>query len=425
MRSEKNTLSFGAYLLRTVLMAVLAAVLLSGSTVWINDLQGMQVVYTVAVTVVLSGLTGAAITTVNFRRFLQPMNMVIEHVTEMSQGNLSIRLDEEMARGLKPLAVSVNEMSANWEQLIGEVNHTALEVNALSQELAASAEETRQATQQVTVLIQEIAEGADLQASHTLESAQAFHEVAAGMGQISDRSTQVTAASQRMAAEAAEGNRTIRQVMGQMESIAGAVDRLSAVVRHLDGRSQEIGKILEVITGIAGQTNLLALNAAIEAARAGEQGRGFAVVADEVRKLAEQSGESARQIEDMITEILEDTAQAVLVMGEGVTEVRAGSELAQQAGAAFERIVLAADNIAEQNGEVTQVTQAITVNSQQVSAGVSDMTRLAEQSASYSQDVAASSEEQLASMEQIQQTAHSLSDLAQQLQRLIDRLHVK
>jgi methyl-accepting chemotaxis protein len=209
-----------------------------------------------------------------------------------------------------------------------------------------------------------------------------------------------------------------------MSSISNTVNDLAKVIKGLGDRSQEIGQIVEVITGIAQQTNLLALNAAIEAARAGEHGRGFAVVADEVRKLAEQSAESAQQITNLIGTIQADTSTAVNVMDSTIQEVSSGIGVVNTAGEAFNRIENLINTVAKQIQEVSAASQQMSVGAMQVVKAIDEISDVSEKTAAGTQNVSAAAQEQLASMEEISASSSSLSKMATELQTLVSRFKV-
>jgi len=180
--------------------------------------------------------------------------------------------------------------------------------------------------------------------------------MSAGIQQVATNTNLVAGKSAQAAETAKEGGKSVEKAVNQMTKIEQTVNNSSQVVATLGARSKEIGQIVDTISGIAGQTNLLALNAAIEAARAGEQGRGFAVVADEVRKLAEQSHDAAKRISTLISEIQGDTDKAVVAMSEGTREVKIGTEVVTTAGNAFrERAIL----VTEVSNQVKEISAAI------------------------------------------------------------------
>ena len=245
-----------------------------------------------------------------------------------------------------------------------------------------------------------------------------------GVQKLAQSTITVSEESHETTKEANEGNEAIQKVIYQMDKIHESVDNTSNVLQQLADRSKEIGSILEVITGISDQTNLLALNASIEAARAGEHGKGFAVVANEVKKLAEQSKESADQISTLIQEIQAETVRAVNVMKKGTNEVAVGISVVQETGDGFKRIQKSVKQVALQIKEMASVTEEISANVEQVNASMEQVDDIAKQSSTSTQSVAASSEEQLASMEEITSSSSSLAKMSEELLQQIRKFNI-
>ena len=209
-----------------------------------------------------------------------------------------------------------------------------------------------------------------------------------------------------------------------MENITESFKISSNIVDQLTERSKEIGQIASMITNIADQTNLLALNAAIEAARAGEHGKGFAVVADEVRKLAEQTAVSSKQVSDLIDLIQKDSHSSVQSMNTVSEEVDAGLKQIYDVGKAFKRILLATQNVAQQTNEVSAIAEQMSKSTETVTASVETMAIIAKNSAQSSQNVVASSQEQLASIEEITASSESLTKIALELKGIINTFKI-
>jgi methyl-accepting chemotaxis protein len=206
-----------------------------------------------------------------------------------------------------------------------------------------------------------------------------------------------------------------------MNKIDESVKKTSALMHELNERSVEIRHIVDIISDIANQTNLLALNASIEAARAGEHGKGFAVVAHEVRKLAEKSKESSDQIAELLQGIGIGMDSAVKAMEEGSKEVKTGTEIAGQAGVAFQKIVISFQHVTEQVQEVSAAAEQMSAGSEEISASLEELSRIARNASESSQSVAASSEEQLAAVEEIAGSAATLREMAGTLQKEINK----
>jgi methyl-accepting chemotaxis protein len=352
----------------------------------------------------------------------RPLLRLTRVAQQVADGDLRVeKLPSNRKDEIGMLATSVNFMVDNLRTLIQNINQTSAQVAASADDLSASTEQATQASGQITETILTMANGAEDQLMRTRLSAEAIDALAEGLERIAETSVLVTEASMQSAQEAELGNESIQKAVSQMVQIHGTVQESVGGVKQLAARSQEVGKIVEVITGIAAQTNLLALNAAIEAARAGEQGKGFAVVADEVRKLAEQCGESAAQITELIQSIQGEATRATGSMDEVVREVQSGADAVHVAGEAFQRILHSAKQVAGQIQDVTASAQEITANSEQVATSVEEVTRIAKDSADHAQTVAASSEEQSASIEEISVSVESLSRMAHELQQMIRR----
>jgi methyl-accepting chemotaxis protein len=242
-------------------------------------------------------------------------------------------------------------------------------------------------------------------------------EVAISAQNVSDSSVQASE-------KAREGNQAIQTAIKQMNHIHETVHGSAEIIKGLEERSKEIGQITRVITDISSQTNLLALNAAIEAARAGEHGRGFAVVADEVRKLAKQSNESAKQISDLISMIQVETNKAVQSMKTTTKEVIEGIDVVNTAGTSFEQIENVIKDVVSQIQEVSSEVEQMAFGTGQVVESINMIAKVSEETASRTQNISTATEEQSASMEEISASASSLSIMAEELQMLIRKFKV-
>lgn len=391
--------------------------------------ENIQTFYHIQAQLLIIGLIafvlGIFISLIIGRQISKPIKAISASAKQIANGDLSaddIQVKSKDETGI--LAQAFNQMTANLKVLIGQVKANSELIASSSEELSASAEQTTEATNQIATSIQEVASGAETQRQGAYESAQAMKEMAVGVQQVAETTSSVAELTMETNKEANNGHESLKKVINQMDTIHTVVNNSASVVQELGGHSKEIGNIIAVITSIADQTNLLALNATIEAARAGEHGRGFAVVADEVRNLAEQSKQSADQITSLIEKIQNDTNSAVAVMNQGTEEVKIGMNVVYEAEKGFNKILQLVEQVTSQIQEASAASEEMSASVEEVYASIEEISRIAKDSANYSQSVAASSEEQLATMEEIASSATSLSKIAVDLQEQVSQFKI-
>jgi len=361
------------------------------------------------------------------RLIVGTLTSAIAHLGEIAKGNFSIDVPETYLSAQDEggaLANAFDAMQQNMRGLIRQLSHTSEQLAASSEELTASAEQSAQAANQVAESITQVAQGAEKQLSLVTSTTDVAGQMSQGIEQVAKNAQAVSLAAEKTASAASDGGRAIEKAVRQMSVIEEKTSETATVIAELEGKSQQIGQIVEVIANIAGQTNLLALNAAIEAARAGEQGRGFAVVAEEVRKLAEQSGGAAKQIASLIGEVQQKTTSAVNYMTQGKIEVSVGTQVVNVAGESFGEIVKMIQHMSEQIHEISAATEEITGGSQQVVDAVQAIDKESRVSAEQAQTVSAATEEQSASMEEIASSSQALSGMAEELRDAIGKFKI-
>jgi methyl-accepting chemotaxis protein len=297
---------------------------------------------------------------------------------------------------LGDLAAAINKMQANLREMIVSVTTSAERIATAGEEISASA------TQQ--------AQGAETQKDQTHQVATAMQEMSSTVQQVSENSNKAAEASRQAADTARQGGTIVEDTLAKMRAIAESVGQTARKVQELGKSSNQIGQIIGVIDDIADQTNLLALNAAIEAARAGEQGRGFAVVADEVRKLAERTSKATKEITQMIQSIQTETRSAVEAMQAGTKQVELGVESTTQAGCSLQEIIKMSVGVGD------MVMQIATAATQQASA-TEEINSNIEQIAKITQETAVGAGQSAKAVQE-------LSSLATELQSLVGRFHV-
>jgi len=320
------------------------------------------------------------------RRIRSGLQAAIEAANAIAAGDLTKPLPAASKDELGDLVASLSVMRNNLHELIANVREGISALNITSGEVSNSA----QSSSKVTEMQSEAASG----------MAAAMEQLSVSIDQVSEHAKEAYAVSQTSSKQATEGGSIIQNTASEMELIATAVNHVATSIRSLEGYSDQITSIVNTIREIADQTNLLALNAAIEAARAGEQGRGFAVVADEVRKLAERTATSTKEIGSMIGKIQEGTKQAAQEMEVSVKRVSGGVDLARQAGksvssineaaqqaaravdditAAIQEQSLAARDIAERIEKIAQGTETNSMAAAQTASSAQQMTALSKQ----------------------------------------------
>ncbi|MBG9453030.1 chemotaxis protein [Lysinibacillus sphaericus] len=355
------------------------------------------------------------------KAIIKPIKLLKDSAVTISKGDLTEKVTVTSHDEIGQLGQAFNDMQDSLRTLIQKIEQNAEEVASSAEELTANANQTSIATEKVAISIQDVASSADTQTTSASKNAESLQELSKAILHIAEISSTVTDLSQHATLQADEGGKAVRDTKDQMQSIHVSVTDSNTKIQSLHERSQQITSILDVITSIADQTNLLALNAAIEAARAGEHGKGFAVVADEVKKLAEQSQKSAQQIFELIHSIQLETEQSVNIMAKVTEDVQNGLHVSDEAISKFQVIMSSMDAIAPKMEEVSSASEQMSASVQEVTAVTEDLAFSAKGNAAASEDVAASTEEQLASMEEINASAQALAHMADELKQLISQ----
>jgi methyl-accepting chemotaxis protein len=339
-------------------------------------------------------------------------------------GDLTQRVDEGRDDEFGRLGGAFNRFVSQIQDTCRQVATATESLGATARQMAATSEHAGQGVGEIAATMDEVARGAGVQSSSTQEATTAMARIAEGTERAADAGRQAAAAAEEADRSASQGAETLADVVNAMNRIEASVGGAASAVEGLGTRGEAIGQIVATITDIAAQTNLLALNAAIEAARAGEQGRGFAVVADEVRKLAEESQEAAGSIAGLISEIQAETRHAVETMEAGRADLEGGSQTVTAASRAFAEI---REHVAKVVGEVERVTvvaDELTESTTQVGDQISHVAAVSEENAAAAQEVAAASAETSASMEDVGRTAGDMGVATEELGRLIGRFRI-
>ena len=346
--------------------------------------------------------------------------------TEISKGNLSLpKLPVTSEDELGQMAAAFNNMVDKLSTALKSTTESALSVVSSSQELHATSEQSAAAANQIATAASSAMERVKEQKEAMENAGFAIANMQQLLVVISDNSDNVAKASELTNATATEGVKTIEIAINNMESLESSVNDSANVIQSLGAQSQEIGQIVDTISAIAEQTNLLALNAAIEAARAGEHGRGFAVVADEVRKLAEQSAAAAEKISLLIKEIQDQTDKAVEAMHAGRDITEKSAQSVSEAGNAFRAIASHVDSLQE---KVIQTNNAIieaNKGSDKIVEAVINIDSTSSRLAMETETVSAATEEQGAAIEEVSTASRQLADMATKLQQAVAEFKIR
>jgi methyl-accepting chemotaxis protein len=337
----------------------------------------------------------------------------------VAEGNLNERVAVHSEDEIGQMSRNINAMIDSLAGIVQKINITINHVATASEELLEAAEQSSKTSDHIASAIHEVASGTETQLQGAQQSAKAMEEMAVGVQRIAESSGVVADQTGGVTKEVDDGYVGIQSAIEQMNVIGMAANQAASVIEQLYQHSDEIGKIVEVISDISNQTSLLSLNASIEAARAGEHGRGFAVVANEVKKLSEQTKQSVTMIVNLIQSIQQSSTIAVDSMQKNVAEISDGIGKMEHIGAAFETIRSSIRQVAAQIQEVSATTEQLSAGTEEITASIEEMVGIAKESAENSQTVAGSSEEQSAIMEDISSSAQSLNKMMNELKDLI------
>lgn len=330
------------------------------------------------------------------RAIVAPINQAVAAASEVASGNLTVDIRATGTNEIGRLMAALATMVTSLRELVSSIKSG-------SSDIATSAEELSTVTSQSS-------DGINRQKQETDQVATAMNEMTATVAEIAKSAEQALGVATDAASQATDGEREVRETVDQVNSLAKEVSQSLETIEGLQKETANIGTVLDVIKSVAEQTNLLALNAAIEAARAGEQGRGFAVVADEVRSLAQRTQTSAQEIETLVTALQNSAGNSVSAMKSSTTMASNTLERAAATGQTIERIALAVEDSKQYNNQIATAAEQQTSVAEEISQNITRIRDVTDQSAASSRQTASSSNE--------------LARLGSELQSLVSRFRL-
>lgn len=381
-----------------------------------------SVMKNVIVLLIISALLFVIISWFLQRQIIAPINQLSANAKELADLNLNVKIlnpkgQDEIAK----LAQAFNAMKTRITETINIVANSANQIASTSLVLAESSRQTSEASNQVALTMNDIASGTSTQSDQAEHIVKMMQKTIAEVANSLQKAEATLERAIQSTHIARKGEDAINEAIKHLNSVTQTVSYATDSIQKLGKRSEEIGGIITVITGIAEQTNLLALNAAIEAARAGEQGKGFAVVASEVRQLAEQSSLASGQITSLIKDIQAETAVTVRTMESNLLAVEEQVHIISKGGNALQEIV---EQVVETEQGVKEMKSAFTHvndNSLDVQKAIHDISRIIEDSAAATEEIAATSEEQHATVAEISQNSEELAEISTKLQNEVNK----
>ncbi|MEF2293698.1 methyl-accepting chemotaxis protein [Virgibacillus dokdonensis] len=354
------------------------------------------------------------------KSIIKPIKHLRHIMKTAEQGKLVIS-DYKANDELGQLVTAFNGMITTFKDLLSSTQEASENVVASSEQLSASAGQNTQASEHVASAIQEVAAGSANQLEHIEKTADTMDMMISSFQKINDDTSIVSSEAKSSAELSRKGEKEMNDVIGQMEVIRHNVTNLGKTIHSLSSSLTEINAMNQTITDIASQTNLLALNAAIEAARAGEHGEGFSVVAEEVRKLAEQSNESAKQITHLIENIQQETNETMESMDVTDAAVETGTTVVHEAGSTFEKIESTFNSIISQFAKISENINQLSSGAQNLQTSMNEIKEIVTNTSEQTQTVSAATEEQLASIEEVESSAENLAKISEELQELVNK----
>ncbi len=342
----------------------------------------------------------------------------------ISEGDLTGKVNIHTGDEIGELAGSFNKMLENLLKIIKQVRSTSRKVHDMAGTLSMTSEEINASTEDISTATEEIAGGAVKQAEMVNRTSDIMRDLAVSTEEISEKAQLASSYASRAHEHAKRGENFARLATDRIADATKSIERASRTVETFRERALEINKIVDFITSLSQHTHLLALNATIEASKAGEDGKGFAIVAEEIRKLADNVREFAAQISKIAKEINSESAEVVNVMETTVKAAIEGKNVVLSAGSSLDDIMKAAASTSDKMQEITILAEKQVKGTGSVVKVIEEIARIAEQNAHETKEASVAVEDQHAVMRQMSESAAHLAETSDQLEELIERFRI-
>lgn len=377
----------------------------------------------VSIAIVVIGLVIAVYTS---EVIVRPIKQIVKRMNDIAKGELpSEPIKTKLKDEIGQLILSVNAMNENVRNMIIQIGNVSEDVTSQGEELTQYADEVRAGSQQIATSMEELSRGAEEQANSSTVLNEKMNHFAQEIMQVVVAGEGAKEQAGTMVHLTNEGSRAMDESIQKMAVINESMKKSNSMVRGLDSKTNEITQLVNVIREIADQTNLLALNAAIEAARAGEQGKGFAVVADEVRKLAEQVSNSVSDITSIVTDIQNESKQVVESLDNGYELVQEGTSQISNTGSTFVRIQESIEEVETSIESMATSLYSILDDSQSINNSIENIASVSEESAAGLEQVSATSQQSSSAMEEVSNSAKSLEENSTRLNELVQQFKIR
>jgi len=382
-----------------------------------SDMSGsMGVVLALAFGMILGGLFS--------RSFTANIGRLAESAESISRGELTRDIvipASKFPDETHELAGLINVMVQNLRDLVGHIKRTSGQLSASAREINSNALEINASTEEVAQAIESISRGAESQAEMAEKSSNAIREMAISIDLVATRAREAAKAAHDTSLTAQQGSSQVSSSLERMKDFFDQQEQVANQFAVFNSKLQKVGKIADFIGDVARQTNLLALNASIEAARAGEYGKGFAVVAEEVRKLADGSAQSAADINEMISDLREESRQVHDVIVESTRSIKEGKKNIDVTAGTFQEILKTVLETERKATSIADLSHKQLEGSEKMVHAVDEIARVADDNAASTEQVSAATEEQLAAMQDMALATKELTQLAEELLTVVER----